>query len=152
MLCPPLCHWGLSHLCILSFRPGKFRPPQWVGSMSCHIRSTLIVKSTHKAAVRNLVEIFLHAPRRENNHLCSARAQPHERARKNTSMDAEKGTSTCMQCSRQQCPGNYGISAILVGSVDRVFQTDVSEIPACICCEVVIPHGSTSICTIQSLS
>lgn len=51
----------------------------------------LIVKSTRKAAVRNLVEIFLHAPHRENNRLCSARAQPHKRARKNTPMDAEKG-------------------------------------------------------------
>jgi len=57
------------------------------------------VKSAHKAAVHNLVEIFLHAPRRENNHLYSARAQPHERAGKNTPMDTEKGRGPLLASS-----------------------------------------------------
>lgn len=71
----------------------------------------LIVKSTHKAAVHNLVEIFLHAPRRENNHFYSARAQPHERARKSTPMDAEKGRGLVSSAA-----GKYGTSAIVSGS------------------------------------
>lgn len=80
----------------------------------------LILKSTHKAAVHNLVEIFLHVPRRENNHFCSARTQPHEKARKNTPKDAEKGRGLVSSAR-----GKYGISAIISGSQDVDIQTAV---------------------------
>lgn len=109
--------------------------------MCCHIHSMLILKSTQKAAVHNLVEIFLHAPRRENNYFCSGRAQAHERARKNTPMDTEKGQGLV-----SSAPSKHGTSAIISGSQDVDSQTAVFEIPACICFEGVIAHGSTDGC------
>lgn len=112
-----------------------------------------IVESTHKAAVRNLVEIFLHAPRRENNHLCSARAQPHERARKNTPKDDEKGKGPLLASSAAGSSIQANTASLpFWQEVWTVFQTGISEIPAYICCEVVIVHGSALVSTVQSLS
>lgn len=67
-------------------------------------------------------------------------------------MDAEKGKRPLLASGAAgSSVGKYGISTIIAGSVDRVFQADVSEISACICCEVMIPCGSTLISTTSSV-